>query len=368
MSDSTENRRVSFIQGLWIGIVSIIGIVALIAMILCALNPVIDPTTFAWTSFFGLAFWPILFTNIFVFIVLLFLRARKALIVPLIAIIIAIPGFMKSYSFIRHETVEGDLKLMSYNIAKFIDTKDLTRKKAETINDYIALINRYSPDIVGLQESGRWNDENAQDFASKINMPYYFYCRQKYTGNIVFSKYPLKEVNFAQELNKNYPLGFALQVDVAENISLYIECVHLTSFSITKDEIDYVNDTKNIVEDSDLYGKSLIKKLKIGFEKRAGDAQIILENLPQDDMPYILFGDFNDTPMSYTYQQMKSTKLRDSFLDCGRGIGVTYSGRLPLLRIDYMWHNSKIVPMSFERIDEKLSDHYPILMSFNIID
>ena len=49
----------------------------------------------------------------------------------------------------------------------------------------------------------------------------------------------------------------------------------------------------------------------------------------------ILCGDFNDTPLSYTYRQL-SRKLTDSFIEKGRGIGNTYIGEFPSFRICYI--------------------------------
>ena len=48
------------------------------------------------------------------------------------------------------------------------------------------------------------------------------------------------------------------------------------------------------------------------------------------------------------------------------GIGKTYCGRLTLIRIDYLWTNDLIVPMTFEVLKFKQSDHYPVVMSFNV--
>ena len=63
---------------------------------------------------------------------------------------------------------------------------------------------------------------------------------------------------------------------------------------------------------------------------------------------------------------MSKTGMSDAFLKAGNGIGKTYCGRLPLLRIDYLWTNDLIVPMTFEVLKFKQSDHYPVVMSFNV--
>ena len=73
----------------------------------------------------------------------------------------------------------------------------------------------------------------------------------------------------------------------------------------------------------------------------------------------ILCGDFNDTPLSYTYRQL-SRKLTDSFIEKGRGIGNTYIGEFPSFRIDYVLHSPTLYTVGYTREDITLSDHYPI--------
>jgi endonuclease/exonuclease/phosphatase family metal-dependent hydrolase len=70
-------------------------------------------------------------------------------------------------------------------------------------------------------------------------------------------------------------------------------------------------------------------------------------------------GDFNDTPLSYTYQQFNST-LTDAFRNCGRGIGPTYVGRIPAGRIDYIFHSEDLNSTQFKIQEKSLSDHLAV--------
>ena len=80
--------------------------------------------------------------------------------------------------------------------------------------------------------------------------------------------------------------------------------------------------------------------------------------------PIILCGDFNDTPTSFTYKQL-SKDLNDSFTNSGRGLGSTYNGKIPALKIDYILYSPNLNQVDFETNEVKLSDHYPIKSSFN---
>ena len=103
-----------------------------------------------------------------------------------------------------------------------------------------------------------------------------------------------------------------------------------------------------------------------GFKIRPKNIDVLLKRIPKDGNPIVICGDFNDTPLSYTYSQMKNADLKDAFLTASRGIGKTYCGSLPLLRIDYFWYNDYIKVVDYNRIKQTTSDHYPLTMTFNI--
>ena len=81
--------------------------------------------------------------------------------------------------------------------------------------------------------------------------------------------------------------------------------------------------------------KNLTTRLMIANKNRAHQAEEIQRHIDGSPYPVILCGDFNDTPLSYTYRQL-SRKLTDSFIEKGRGIGNTYIGGFPSFRIDYV--------------------------------
>jgi endonuclease/exonuclease/phosphatase family metal-dependent hydrolase len=76
--------------------------------------------------------------------------------------------------------------------------------------------------------------------------------------------------------------------------------------------------------------------------------------------PVIVCGDFNDSPVSYTYQKI-SANLKDAFLESGTGLGSTYSGRFPSYRIDYILHNPQLSCYQYANPKMGLSDHQPVI-------
>ena len=358
-------KKKSFGRRMLIFLVGIFAVIGLLSQFLCAINPMISPNYFVITSYFGVAFWPIFIANLLILLILILLKARKALLYPLLALVIAIPGFLRSYSIKKENTEPGNLKIMSYNIACFRDITDNQRDSNSVKLDIIETIKEQNPDVLCLQECNLSKTKKVDyiaDFAEEIGCEYYFGTK----GNWIFSKYPFEDDEFTDLFNSIENVGFVKLIDAGGLGKFYVECVHLQSFNITKEEIEYLRDAKNYVENSETTGKSLIFKLKEGFQKRTEDTKMIVGNMPQNGLPIIICGDFNDTPLSYTYHQMRNAGMNDAFLQVGHGLGKTYCGRLPLLRIDYFWHSDDIVPMTFTRVKKKMSDHYPIVMTFNV--
>lgn len=347
-----------------------VAVVFLGASAVCFFSPFINPNTFVWTSYFGLAFWPILIVNILLLLFMIWLRSRYVF-VTLLAVLISIPGIGKSYSFGKRSEGDGEVKVMSYNILNFNHntSKDLTSK--DVAANIIAFIREHNPDVVCFQEFSIFDhaltrSQCVEKICAETGLDHYYYNKHSnFRGNVIISRYPIKETGNA-EADKDLSFGAIKMIDMGSKGKFCIANVHLVSNQITDSEINYISDTKNIVNESETYGKSIISKLKKGYENRTEDTRKLLELIPDDSTSVLVCGDFNDTPLSYTYNKMKAHGLKDGFIKAGRGVGVTFAGHLPLLRIDYIWYNESVRPVRFQRVKVNHSDHYPILMSFNL--
>jgi endonuclease/exonuclease/phosphatase family metal-dependent hydrolase len=106
--------------------------------------------------------------------------------------------------------------------------------------------------------------------------------------------------------------------------------------------------------------KRMLSKLRTAFVYRSKQVAILSKHIAAGRYPVILAGDFNDTPSSFTYQQL-TRGMTDSFIESGHGLFMsTYAGKLPSFRIDYILHSDEFRSILYKKFDINLSDHYPI--------
>ena len=86
----------------------------------------------------------------------------------------------------------------------------------------------------------------------------------------------------------------------------------------------------------------------------------IAANYASYTKPIFLAGDFNDTPSSYTYREMKGA-LTDGFRRCGNGYGGTFRYLGGLLRIDYIFYDDTFECVRYYMPSETVSDHKVVI-------
>ena len=91
--------------------------------------------------------------------------------------------------------------------------------------------------------------------------------------------------------------------------------------------------------------------------RRAAQAEKVRRLVEESPYPVVLGGDFNDVPSSYAYYVALSPRLKDAWAERGSGLGTTFTGPLPGLRIDYFMVDTSLQVESIERINSPWSDH-----------
>lgn len=96
----------------------------------------------------------------------------------------------------------------------------------------------------------------------------------------------------------------------------------------------------------------------------------LLDLLAQEDLPYIVAGDFNTSDNTLIYDDLAAV-MRDSFRETSTGLGATWPAAAgddplpgaipPLLRIDYVWHSPGLQALATEIGPDLGSDHLPVV-------
>lgn len=365
----SEKRTRGFFGKVMVFVLALLAFVGLVAMVLSVANAFINPQRFIWTTLFGLAFWVIFIFNVVVFLLLLMQWSRWVWI-SVLALIIAIPGFNKSFSYGKKVEADNSIRVMSYNIHNFRHVNGETDRE-QFAYQIINKVREQNPDILCVQEffgtykSGVTRQKCIALFSESIEMPYVYYNRKNnYGGNVIFSKYPVTKVSEDTGFGQEHTYGVMVSVDAGDKGHFYVANVHLLSYRITDDEIDILMSSSDHKDDINPVGKTVLQKLGFAFQRRSEELEQVLQGMPKVDAPVIVCGDFNEPPLSYNYRQMQKAGFTDTFTKVGRGIKPTYAGKLPLLRIDYIWANDKITPLNFKRCRYKASDHYPVWLDF----
>ena len=210
-------------------------------------------------------------------------------------------------------------------------------------------------EILCLQEFWAYQ-KTVQKIKTLLDLPYF----EKYDGKgtAIFSKYPIVKkgkIKFDQTGNS------CLWVDIEIDKSIVrVYSIHFESSKISGDAAVLKEDA-NLRDKKTWQGiRGILAKYSRSTNTRVDQMLRVKEHISNTDHPVIVCGDFNDTPVSYVYEQM-SKDLSDNFKEAGRGWGATYNGSIPMLRIDYIFTESDNFTLYEHGIlDEDYSDHYPV--------
>lgn len=265
----------------------------------------------------------------------------------------------------------GQLRVMSWNVEHFDILEHKTHPEGK--DEMIRLINLYNPDIACFQEMvGSDSIEQAINyipyFLRQLNMADYFYSYNRkldfdnnhHFGVITFSKYPIVFKKTVSYPPNDYNSIFQYIDILKENDTFRVFNLHLQSLKFSNRNLQYIDDP-SIKDEQDLENsKNIISKFKKGFLKRESQSNRIKEEINKSPYPVIVSGDFNDVPNSYSYNTI-GKGLNNAFAEKGTGIGRTYNGISPTLRIDNIFADTRFSITQYIRIQKKLSDHFPII-------
>lgn len=363
-----RNKKIK-LTGIFVRLIFATNLIAIFLLLVSHLAWYVSPLKTNLFSYLGLAFGIILFFNVAYLLLWLLFSKWKLALISFISLLICykpILTFFPLHLFPQKEP-DNTIHVLTYNVQGFIS--DRSKKTKDT--PVLTYISDTDADIVCIQEyliSKTGHSLKTQQDVNRIlnKYPYKSVIPLKYSGKhhtyglACFSKYPIensKRIDFSSSFN-----GAAIHTINIDGKKVTVVNTHLESNGITS-------------EDKELYGKFLLNADKTNFEDvatnirtRLGKAyrervvQVAkvkqeLEHIQSDAV--IICGDFNDTPISYSYAKMKKGMV-DAFTDSGFGPGISYNEDFFWFRIDNIFHspNMKAYNARVDRV--KYSDHYPV--------
>lgn len=331
-----------------------ISLVASGLLILSYLSVIVNPAKAWFFTLFGLLYPVVLPLTAGLFIWSLFRRShmRGLLLMALL------PSFFFAGRYIQFRdpepAQEPSLKVVSYNVGLFAHGPKNTSRKvlADSVSQWLR---RQNADLICLQEFYLDGDVSAW---LKKHFPGYqidYYVLTGKTGqfgNVILSRRPITgkgKINFEKSTN------LALWADVRlDSSTVRIYNCHFESYNISLSGL--VNRDREAMEQTE-------QKMRRSITGRPRQVAVVLQDMEAAPVRSLVLGDFNDTPLSYTYFRLLRGH-KDSFVKAGQGFGATYRSLWPLLRIDYILYPPELEPVNYRIEHVHYSDHYPVIATY----
>lgn len=262
---------------------------------------------------------------------------------------------------------DNAMKIMSYNVRLF-DLYNWTGN-LKTRAKMFDMIKREQPDIFCIQEyyhedKPPFNNNDSLKSILKTDQVALKYGvtlhKTQHWGMAIFSKYPI--VDEGNVFFKEGKINFAMYADVIyEKDTIRVYNIHLQSNHLHNEDYKFLEQPDSgsnevIVGNA----RRLTRRLKNAVIKRTSQVDELAAHMAMSPHPYIICGDFNDPPFSYSYRVL-ADNMKDAFMECGKGFGITYRGSFPPYRIDFILHQDYFTTRRFQKMNETHTDHYPLV-------
>jgi endonuclease/exonuclease/phosphatase family metal-dependent hydrolase len=343
-------------------------------LLISYLSAYVSPTHASLLAFLSLAYPFLLFLNIFY--VLWWIAFRKwYFLISLICIILGWHALKSTFQIKFKNPPESKenitVRLLTYNVRLFNYyqwTKDTMAW--QRIVDYV---NDVNPDVVCFQEfitlPGTHHDlNNLKEKMKRLAYSHIYYTDQV-AGKInfgvaTFSKYPIvnkKMIDFSNSLNGSISSDIIIGGDTIRVINCHLQSIRLRKdYNNLLDSLIFNYSEKQLNE-----LKDISVRMRQAFLLRADQVEILSSEIRSSSFPVIVCGDFNDTPVSYTYRTL-SKGMKDAFIESGSGAGTTFRGNFPYVRIDYVLYSPGFTSLYYHTDKVDWSDHYPVLTRFTL--
>ncbi len=353
--------------------IMLINLFFVILLLLSYLSTRISPQDLWILPFFGLVYPLLLIINI-IFIVYWALKRKLVLLYSLIAILLGYNHLSNTFQFRLSQKQPKDpdntFTFLSYNVRLFNLWKWIDDPSVKN-NIYEFLLSE-DADILCLQEY-LFNTEDPYNNSRNFRRLHARHSHIEYSssngkdfnfGLATFSRYPIVNTGKIEFANSS---NLSIYTDIAiNNDTIRIFNNHLQSVQFTQENLNFLDSLGKHDNRRNIEGiKKVGSQLRHAFIRRSRQVETIVRHIEQSPHPVIITGDFNDTPVSYTYRRLTHQDLDDAFVRSGTGIGSTYITPIPFLRIDYILHSRELESFYFDSPRIILSDHYPLKCEFS---
>ncbi len=363
-------RRFSIVD--WV--MMVFSVAVAIGVVASCLARWIHPASYGFMSAAGLVV-PVFFVANFLCLLYWVIRWRIGVFLPLAIFIAGLFGvtmFFKPHLTQSYANYTQDRSLVSvatYNVQGMMRTvQGSSGRLRSSMREVISVVDSLRTDILCMQEFQSTRQNPASRFEDAL--PVYNYKRTHFNirsteidhgwGNAIYSKFPIVNSGHIDFDGTNNSILWA---DVAVNRdTIRVFNAHLQTTSIKAGDEQYIAQL-GFVGDSTrtTRARQLLSKLTHNYIIRATQADTLATRIAASPHPVVVCGDFNDTPMSYSYNLI-AHHLKDSFREAGQGYGYTYRGFFNLMRIDFVLHSRSLDAVDYLSPSFDNSDHNPVLV------
>lgn len=337
------------------------NIMAALMLFVCGLSSGLNPANHPYVALFGLGFPLLLLLNLAFILFWLIFHVRY--------IWLPFAGMLFSASYIYDycplnfpkDKPEDTIKLLTYN-TEFFGQGKKNENGVYVIVDYLV---HSDADIICIQES-KIHPPSAMKTVDKAMADAGYSIRHLQHREseflLVYSRLPilsLHEIPYESTTNGS----IALELLHGEDTVLLVNN-HLESYKLTvEDKLKYkemIKDPEHNYKEGD--SKKLLRKMAVASRLRGPQVDSVLNYIHQaGHEAVIVCGDFNDSPISYSYRRL-SSDFTNAFRQSGNGLGVSYNQKGFYFRIDHIFVSDYWQTYG-THVDKTVtwSDHYPMI-------
>lgn len=248
--------------------------------------------------------------------------------------------------------MERDLRVVTLNVGDF----------NTSLEETAYWLQRADADLVLLQElPSTWASEPIDALTGLYLYQFVQSADHFKYGNAILSRYPILHAeNIHLDENDRFVQQRAVVSFNGREIVVYN--IHFEPV---------LGDTPRF-QPRQFYSPVLWMILAYDNTRRDEQFQQIAERVRSETLPTLVGGDFNTSEHTSSYNTLAGV-LRDSFREVGMGLGGTWpkGGTFgtpawlpPLLRIDYLWHNDRLITLAAQVGTPLTSDHLPLTADY----